>query len=606
MFHRNTLSAAILLALSHAAAAQEQEAELAPVVVTANRVARTADETLSSVTVITRKDIEEKQAQSLTDLLRDIPGIQFADNGGAGKSTSLYMRGTNDGHTLILVDGVRISSATSANSPIQDISLDQIERVEIVRGPRAALYGSDAIGGVIQIFTRKGSQPTTLSLGGGSRDTYSGSASTGIGSADQWLNVSSSGYSTHGINVGATANEGDADGYTRSTVNLRGGKRFGDQFDTDLQIMRTDGRNKYDGTPNVTDLREDIYAANLRYAATDNYTTSLKLAQSIYATSNYKDETFSSRFDTRRSQTSWQNDLTLAPGHQVVGGLDYQDDVVISSTKYSQTSRANTGAFAQYLADFKTFDMQFALRMDDNEQYGKHNTGSTAFGYTVSPALHLRASYGTAFKAPTFNDLYYPAPSAGNPDLKPEQSRSSELGASGKVGDLNWTSSLFRTHISNLIAWAPIATGSSTWIPSNVSNAEIKGAEWGATEKFGNTKLGFSATWVDPRDRSGSSTDGKILVRRAKQTARLDVDHAWGKWSFGSSLNGTGKRYDDAANATKLGGYATLDLRTEYRLNTNWRVQARVENTLDKRYQTASSYNEPGVGAYVTLRYQGL
>jgi vitamin B12 transporter len=603
MFHRKTLSAAIVLTLTYPVFTHAEETELDPVVVTATRVARTADETLASVTVITRKDIEQKQAQSLTDLVRGLPGIQIADNGGPGKTTSLYMRGTNDSHVLVLIDGVRLGSATAGSSPLQDIPLDQIERIEIVRGPRAALYGSDAIGGVIQIFTRKGVQPTSLSLTAGSRSTFDGSASTGLGTADQWLNVGTSGYTTHGINVGASANEPDSDGYTRGTMNLRGGKRFGENLDVDLQAMHTEGRNKYDGTPNITDIQQDLYAGNLRYAPTENYTTRLKLAQTLDGSRNFKDDTFSSRFDTRRNLATWQNELTLAPGHQLVGGLDYQYDRVISSTHYDRDNRTNKAVFAQYLADLKSFDLQFAARHDQNEQFGDHNTGSTAVGYTVSPALHLRASYGTAFKAPTFNDLYYP--SAGNPDLKPEKSRSSELGASGKSGTLDWQASLFQTHISNLIAWAPISTGSSTWIPSNVSRATIDGLEVGANERFGNTKLAFSGTFMDPRNRSGDSNDGNLLVRRARQSARIDADHTIGRWRFGTSLNGNGKRYDNAANTTKLGGYATLDLRTEYAFSATWRLQARIENALDKRYQTASSYNEPGVGAYLTLRYQG-
>ncbi|MDO6387140.1 MULTISPECIES: TonB-dependent vitamin B12 receptor [unclassified Uliginosibacterium] len=601
-FTHKTLPAALLLALSHPVLAQETE--LAPVVITANRVARSAEETLTSVSVITRKEIEQQQARSVPDLLRGLPGVQFANNGGPGKTTSLFLRGTNSDHTLVLIDGVKVGSATSGGTALQDLPIEQIERIELVRGPRASLYGSEAIGGVIQIFTKKGVQPTSLSLTGGSRHSFEGSAAGGFGSPDAWLNLGASGLTTRGINVkdGGSAPESDRDGYTRSTVNVRGGGRIGENLSYDAQALHTEGRNEYDGNPNVTDLQQDLYAGNLRWAASERYTTSFKLAQTLDASKNFKDDKFSSRFDTRRSQASWQNDFTLAEGHQLVGGYDYLYDEALSSTSYALDSRVNQAVFGQYLADIGRFDLQVAGRHDKNEQYGHHNTGSLALGYTFTPALRLRASYGTAFKAPSFNDLYYPG--AGNPDLQPEKSRSSELGASGKTGGFSWEASLFRTEVSNLIAWAPISTGSAIWIPSNVSKARITGLELGAKQHFGNTTLAASATLQNPQDQSGSSTDGNLLVRRARQFGRLDADHQLGAWSIGASLNGVGSRYDDAANKVKLGGYATTDLRAEYALNKDWRAQTRLENVFDKNYQTAYGYNQAGTSAWLTLRYQ--
>lgn len=604
-FNRNTLlPAAIALAFSPTLSAQSPVTELDAVVVTANRVARSAEETLTSVSVITRKDIEQQQARSVPDLLRGLPGVQFANNGGPGKSTSLFLRGTNSDHTLVLIDGVKVGSATSGGTALQDLPIEQIERIELVRGPRASLYGSEAIGGVIQIFTRKGVQPTSLSLTSGSRHSFEGSATGGFGSPDAWLNLGASGLTTRGINVkdGGSSPEPDRDGYTRSTVNVRGGGRIGETLGYDVQALHTEGRNEYDGNPNVTDLQQDLYAGNLSWVASDRYTTSFKLAQTLDASKNFKDETFSSRFDTRRSQASWQNELTLAEGHQLVGGYDYLYDEALSSTRYARGSRVNQAVFVQYLANIGDFDLQLAGRHDKNEQYGRHNTGSAAVGYAISPALRLRASYGTAFKAPSFNDLYYPG--AGNPDLQPEKSRSSELGASGKVGNFSWEASLFRTEVSNLIAWAPISPGSAIWIPSNVSKARMTGLELGARQVLGKTTLGISATVQNPESLAEGSNYDNLLVRRARHSARLDADHQLGRWSLGASLNGVGSRFDDAANKVKLGGYATTDLRAEYSVDKAWRVQTRIENLFDKRYQTAYGYHQAGLGAWLTLRYQ--
>lgn len=608
MFQYNykPLSAAILLSLSSSAFALETELE--PVLITANRVARTASETLASVDVVTRADIERSQAQSVQDVLRGMPGVQFSNNGGPGKSTSLFLRGTGSAHTLILVDGVKIGSATLGTAPLEDIPLEAVERIEIVRGPRASLYGSEAIGGVIQIFTKRGVQAPYASFGFGSRSTYEGSAGGGFGTATGWVNANASGFSTNGINAidgvspldGST--EPDRDGYTRSNINVSAGKRFGERLSLDVQAQHTEGRNKYDGTPNITDIKQELYAGNLRYAPSERYATSLKLAQNLDSSNNFKEETFSSRFDTRRSQASWQNEITLAKGHQIIGGLDWQYDKVISDTIYDHDSRTNKAAFAQYLADIGAFNLQLAGRHDRNEQFGHHNTGSAALGYTVSPALHLRASYGTAFKAPKFNDLYWP--NAGNPNLQPEKSRSSEIGASGKQGDFEWQASAYRTNASNLIDWAPISPGSWTWVPSNISKAQITGLELGTAYQLNATRIALSASLTRAIDRSGGSTDGNQLPLRARQTGRIDVDHKLGNWTLGGSLNGVGKRYAEVANTTKLGGYATTDLRAEYAIDKSWKVQTKLENVFSKHYQTAYAYNQPGFGAFVTVRYQ--
>lgn len=605
MFRRNSLSAAILLALSCPVLAQNQtqETELDPVVVTANRVARTADETLSSVTVITRKEIEEQQGKSLPDLLRSQPGIQISNTGGPGKTTSLYLRGTNDSHTLVLIDGVRIGSATSGSASLQDIPLSQIERIEIVRGPRASLYGSDAIGGVIQIFTRKGVQSPSFMISGGSRGTIESSVAGGLATDSAWVNFGSSGYATRGINAEPDGTEGDRDGYTRSSVNMRGGARLNEQLDFDLQAMHTEGHNKYDGDPNSTDLKQDLFAGNLRYAANDNYTTRMKLAQTLDASTNFTEEKFYSRYDTRRSQATWQNDWTLAKGQQIIGGVDYLYDEVISSVDYARKNRTNKAIFAQYIGDFGPVDLQLSARHDRNEQFGSHDTSSVAAGYTFTPALRVYASHGTAFKAPTFNDLYWPG--SESVDLQPEKSRNSEIGLSGKAGEFSWHANAFHNSIRNMIAWASSPTESDPyrWLPSNVSKARINGLELSANYRLGNTRFAANASMLDPRDRSGGSTDGKLLVRRSRHTANFDVDHTLGAWTFGGSLAETGRRYDNAANTTKLGGYATLGLRTEYAISASWRIQARLENVLDKRYVTASGYAQEGFGAFLTLRY---
>ena len=596
--NQKALPAAILLALSHPLFAQVQETELEPVVVTANRVARTADETLAAVTVITRKDIEQQQAQSAPDLLRGLPGVMFSNNGGPGKTTSLFLRGATSGQTLVLIDGVRVGSATAGDAALQEIPVDQIERIEIVRGPRASLYGSEAIGGVIQIFLRKGVSAPSFSVTGGSRSTFGGSGQASIGSDAAWLSAGLSANNTHGINAKQNS-EPDKDGYRNESINLRSGFRASDTVNIELQGLQTTGFSKYDGNPNETYSREELVSGLLRYTPTENLRLTVRLAENRDVSRNYKDGAYKSRFDTLRTQASWQTDYTVTEGHVLTGGVDFLRDHVTSSTTYATDSRVNRAIFGQYIADFGAFDAQLAGRHDDNEQFGSHNSGSVALGYAFSSDLRLRGSYGTAFKAPTFNALYYPW--GGDPTLKPERSRSKEIGLSGKTSNVQWDVSLFDSWLSNMVEWIEQPAG--VWNAYNTT-AHIRGAEVSAKTKIGETTIGASYTQLLPQYEV-EVVKGNLLARRARQTARIDIDHDLSsKWSVGSSLSGVGKRYDNAANTTKLGGYATLDLRVEYKINTDWRLQGRIENALDKRYETAADYNQPGIGAFVTVRYQ--
>lgn len=575
-----------------------------PVIVTANRVARTADETLAPVTVITREDIERQQAQSVPDLLRGLPGVALGNNGGPGKVTSLFLRGTNSDQVLVLVDGFKLGSASSGTTALQDIPVDQIERIEIVRGPRASLYGSDAIGGVIQIFTRKGTRNTGASFTTGSRHTMETSVFGGVGSPDLWASAGARAFSTHGINTcqgnasaGCFTNEPDRDGYRSNAFNLHGGTRFGDKLDLELMALQADSRNAYDGSfQNESSGRQQLFGGTLRATPFEAWTSTLKLGQSLDETENYLNGKYVSLIATRRSLLTWQNDVQIAQGHQINAGFDSMRDKLITDTGYAVRSRTNHAFFTQYIADIGNFSAQASLRRDENEQFGGHNTGGVATGYRFSNALHLNASYATAFKAPTFNQLYYPF--FGTPTLKPEKSRNKEIGIGGDAGSGKWQVNVFDNRISQLIVTDP-----STFTAQNISAARIHGAEFSAAQKWAQTTLAASATFQNPKDHSGGASEGDVLQRRPRQTARVDLDHDLGDWSFGTTWLGVGKRYDNTSNSIQLGGYSTWDLRSEYRIDKEWRVQLRIENAFDKRYETAYLYNQPGFGAFLTLRY---
>lgn len=603
------LRAALLLALPAAAHAQAQAPTvLDTTIVTANRSARTVDATLAAVSVIDRAQIERSQAGSAAALLQGLPGISIANNGGPGKNTSVFLRGTESDHVLVLVDGVKIGSATSGSAALQDIPAELIDRIEVVRGPRSSLYGSEAIGGVIQIFTRRerGAPKPRVAVGVGSRGSHDSHAGLSLGSEDAWFNLDAGTAYTSGINsctgkpsprgAGCFTIEPDRDGYRRRDASLSGGWRMAPGTELDAHWLETRSVNDFDGSfVNQAESRQQVLGARLRTAPTEYWTLSVAIGRSRDESDNFRDNVFATRFDTRRDSASWQNDLALGDAHLLTVGVDWLKDTVDSTNNYAEDSRDNTGVFAQFQSRLGGHDLEFSLRRDDNQQFGGRNTGGVAWGYLLPGAVRMTAAYGTAFKAPTFNELYFPG--FGNPDLVPERSRSVELGLSGHLG-LDWNLSLFQTRVSDLIAFdAAVAA------PGNVDTARIRGIEAGAAWATAAWQASASASLIDPRHLGSGPNHGNLLPRRAKQTLRVDLDRKLGDARLGLTWLAAGKRYDDLANTRELGGYGTLDLRAERDLGAGWRIVATLSNLFDKDYHTAAFFNQPGRSLFVTLRY---
>jgi len=595
-------------ALAPSPSSQAEEAtDIEPVVVTATRTPRSLDDNLASVTVIERSDIERLQARSIPDLLRGVQGIQVANSGGAGKVTDLYVRGTAADHVLVLIDGVKIGSATTGTTAWQDLPVGQIERIEVVRGPRSSLYGSEAIGGVIQIFTRKGGGDLrpSLSLGGGSYRSANASADLSGGGAQGWWHLGTGYEDTQGFNAcdgtplgaGCFTFEPDTDGYHNVSGSARGGYRFGERAEVDLFWLGTKAHSLFDGTfVNDTKTSQQVAGARARLRPLKPWELSLSLGQSRDDSDNRLDGSFVTQFDTLRETASLQSDLTLGAGQTFTLGVDWQNDHITSTENYAEDSRDNIGVFGQAQASLGRHDLSASLRQDDNQQFGTHATGSAAWGYRLPWAARLLASYGTAFKAPTFNDLYFPG--FGNPDLVPEQSRSLELGLSGEWKTLGWSINAYDTRVDHLIVLGP------SFIPENIDQARIQGVELALSGQLGAWLINTNLTLLDPVNESSGPNHGNLLPRRAEQSARLDLDRRYGPWGLGLSVIGVGRRYDDAANTRSLDPYVTLDLRADYAFSKAWRLQGRLENLFDADYQTAAYYNQPGRGIYLTLRYE--
>jgi vitamin B12 transporter len=589
--------------------------------VTATRTAQTAEQSLAAVTVFDRAQIERSQASSLPELLKKVPGVSLTNNGGPGKNTALYMRGSNANHVLVLIDGIKIGSVTSGGAALQDLPLELIERIEVVRGPRSSLYGSEAIGGVIQIFTRKGTGSGAkpfFSAGYGTHDSYSGSAGVAGGDGQGWYSLGLSGLDSDGINAkepGASGYESDADGYRNLSGSLSAGYRFTNGLELDANLLQAKSHNDYDqvnrarsaGFGANADGVQKVIGGRARFAPLEPWQVTLQAGRGEDKSDSYLDGEFDARFDSRRDSASWQNDLSLAPGHTLTLGLDYQRDEVNGTTAYVEDSRDNRGAFVQYLGEIGRHDWQLSLRRDRDDQFGRHDTGSLSWGYALSDELRLSASYGTAFKAPTFNQLYFPG--FGNADLQPEESKSLELGLSGRYAWGHWALNAYRTRIDNLIA---NVRANGNLRAEGVDEARIRGLELVLGSQLLGWQWNANYTLMDAENRSqrvsrgGIAYYGKDLNRRPSQLFNLDIDRDFGDFGVGASLHAQNSAYDDLENQTELSGFATLDLRGEYRLSPQWRLQTRLANLLDADYQTVDGFNQPGQAVYLTVRYQAL
>lgn len=585
------------------------------VVTTATRVEQPISEVIGSVTVITRQDIENRAVQSVQDLLRGETGISVSNNGGMGKLSNVFVRGTDAEQVLVLVDGVRLGSATSGTTSFEFLPIDQIERIEIIRGPRSSIYGSDAIGGVIQIFTRKGAG-SSVTAGGGSNSTFKTGGSLGLGTDNSWFNVSANRVQTDGYNScdGAPLNpdftggggcftyEPDRDGYDNDSASLRTGYRWANAS-IEANALYTTGSTEFDGSfTNETDFTERVIGVRGRIQPTESWGLSLLVGDARDDQDNFYNDPLTNDarisagfFNTDKRNASLQSDLSVGV-HQLTIGVDYVDDRVDSDTPYDQTARDNIGTFAVYQASFGAHRVLASARYDDNEQFGSHSTSSLGWKWNFTHALAVHAAWGTAFGAPTFNDLYYPGFS--NPNLDPERSRNIEVGISGEHALATWSLVAFDTHTSDLIVY-----DSQLRAPNNVNNAQVRGLEAQANVRYGAWNFDVGLAAMDPRNRTSGFAEDNYLPRRSRTSGHFEVARDFGSIALRARVTAEGSRYDDAANTNRLGGYGILDLVFDYTPNEQWKIQGKVGNALDHDYRTVRLYNQEGRTYFVTLVY---
>lgn len=593
------------LAVSSSFSAYADEAQtLDAVQVTANRSEVATNKTLASVTVITRADIEQSQAPGIADLLSQQAGLDIVRSGGSGSNVSVFTRGSNSNHTLILINGVRVNTAVQGSYDFSSLPLALIDRVEIVRGPRAALWGSDAIGGVIQIFTRERSSFAEFRAGSYGRAEFD----VGFGLGDQENNFgaafghgSADGFSATNSNA-PFGFDADNDGYENSHALLNGKMTIGSQVLSAFAIA-VDANIEFDqGESNKKNREVGIV---LTGELTDIWQHSLSVGHSY---ENIETPIYSNLFGSRRLAVDWVNTFNINEQSRFNAGVNwsiengFNEDSSISTI---DKTRRNTGLFVSWRGEFDRNTFELAARRDDNSQYGGKTTGQAAWGFEINEDLRLRASWGQGFRAPNFNELYYPGFSGffkGNAELRPEASDSAELGINFNINSQQTLEvSAYRTKVKDLIAFEGF-----NFEAVNIKRARLKGAEVEYQFKGEVFSLAANAGWQDARNVD----DNKKLLRRADRKLNINTNFKINEqWSLGLDLQAASKRpdFDNFITSEPVAapGYGRVDGSISYQFADAWSLEARVENLGDKDYELIPGYNTPGRSGLVSLRWNG-
>ncbi len=579
-------------------------------VVTASRAVETVDATLATVSVLERDDIERSQAQSLHDLLRLQAGIDLARSGGAGGATSLFLRGSNSNHVLVLVDGVRVSSFNTGALDWTNLPVSQIERIEIVRGPRAAYWGSDAIGGVVQVFTRRldGAVASAQAGSYGTRRVQAGWGMQGerVRLGAQVADERSDGFSAQ--NEDGFGFFPDDDGLDQRSVTVNAGIDLGGHS-LEARVFRADSDAEFDNGeaeasfgPAVSEARTQSVALTLAGALAPRWRHQLVLAD---GRDDLETPISGSAFWTRRQSVDWQHDVALGGRNTMLFGVNWLDEEGFADSGFGDPyggERDNAAAYLGWRGGAGPVDAELVGRYDDNSDFGGESTGSAALGWRVGPRLRLVASAGEGFRAPNLNELYSPGFGglfAGNPELGPERSRSYEAGADlglGGAGALRLRA--FRTRITDLISF----TGGGVSQAENIARVRIDGVEAEYDWRAGPWQVQASATVQDPETRDS----GETLLRRAKRKAALAVDRRFGDdWQAGLEALAVGSRRDAGFPvAIDLGGYALVNARAAWSPAPQWSIELRADNLADRDYTEINGFNTPGRSYFLGLRWR--
>ncbi|MCU0258633.1 MAG: TonB-dependent receptor [Solirubrobacteraceae bacterium] len=605
------VSAAAGLALAAPPVAAQAPAAAPPapleqVTVTATRTPTRVSDAVAEVTVLEREDVERATGRTLAELLAREPGLQVSANGGLGKTSGVFIRGLEARHTLLLVDGVRLGSATVGTPSFDNLPLPAIDRIEIVRGPLSSVYGSEAVGGVVQVFTRRGEPglvPNAFASVGTNRFAQlGGGLAFGSGAFDgafQLVHTGTDGFSATNPSALFGTYNPDRDGFRQNAGSFRLGWQFTPDWRVEGFALESDGETQYDDGPGVDSrakLRNGVQSLAVSGRVLDGWRTRLSYGRS---TDVYDTLATASPFTplgatrTTQTQLGWENTFATPLGRLLALVERIEQDVSRPGQPYTVGDRTIDAVGLGLAGEAGRHAWQGGVRHDDNSQFGGQTTGSLGYGFALTPTLRAGASYGTSFVAPSFNQLYFPG--FGNPTLLPEEGRHGELSLRWSSGAQTLRGAWVDNRIRSYIPSGPL--------PVNVPSTRIDGLVMSWEGRWSGLVAGASYERLDPRNTTEGPDFGKQLVRRAKDAFRMSADWMLGEYSIGGTLSAFSERYEDAANRLRMGGFTTLDLRADWRYDRAWTAGVRVNNLADKVYETAYGFNQPGREMFVTLRW---
>jgi vitamin B12 transporter len=570
---------------------------LQEMVVTANRIEQPLSDLVVDMSIIDAPTIERQGPGSVADVLARVPGIQITRNGGPGTTTSVFLRGADSRFTAVYVDGVRMDSQSTGGASWQSIPLALIDRIEVLRGPAAAVYGSDAMGGVVQIFTKKGDGPAQpyAGLGVGSRGTFTAEAgiSGGAGGWDYALGLNRSQTDGFNARTAATANP-DKDDYRSNAVSGRLGYQLNRQHRLEATLLASDVNSGYDNSLTEDDRSlNKMYALGLNWRAqwTAQYSTKLQFTQSR---DYYETRPSPYQTDTRLRNYLFQNEWRLGV-HTLTAALERRDDALTNGG--IDRDRHQNALALGYGLNTGPHTVQLNLRRDDDSEFGGKTTGSAAYGYAFATHWRATATVGTAFRVPT---LYQRFSEYGDASLQPEKSRNAELGLRWAQGAHSFSATAYRNRVTDLINFSsPGSCDSPFGCYANVGKARLEGITLAGTTKLGAFNLHGSVDFQNPRD----TENDKLLARRAKRYATLGAETRAAGWTWAADLQTSAKRFDNAANTNVLGGYTLFNLSAQTEVAKDVNLIAGINNLADKRYQTARTYATEGRSVYVGVKW---
>jgi len=612
----------------------DNELKTSDVFVTATRTPISKNNVIADVTTISSEDIERAGSSSLPELLQRQPGIEISNLGGPGKVSTIGIRGTSSTHSIVLVDGIRLSAATTGFSAIEHIPLSQIEKIEIVRGPASSLYGQDAIGGVIQIFTKKGIDgfKPYVDIGYGSYNTSNFKSGVRAGNnqttyAINFAAMNSDGFSAFVPNPANAANSKnlDKDGYKNYSLSSSLSHKINQDYEIDLQYFLSNGKNQFDNrfanfSPSFhgnyrNEIKLETYAMNIKGQINKAWQSSIKLSQStdkyldLQSFNNLLGEDDANRKDlykTTQDQLSWQNNIALPRG-SITLLYDFLEQRIKTTDLYEKTQRTNHGVMVGYSLIEDKHNFQSNFRKDFNSAYDDAVTGNIGYAYSINSNWTVSSSYGTAFVSPSFNFLYSLANSfaLGNPNLKPEKSKNIEGSIRYKDDSGSMSLTMFQNKIDDFIIYTAPAEAGSRTSTQNLNNAEIQGLTISGDQFFGHFQMKGSLT-----SQSAKNEDiDKYLPRRASLIGNINLNYYIGHWNIGVEETFSGNRFNDAANTVNLSGYALTNIVTDYKINDKLKLNLRLNNVFDKNYSLAAEgasgfkYQTPGRSLFANLRY---